>query len=278
MRSLGQVPAPTLLTGYSALQTAIVAFESNALTRAVVRASSGIPANVIVKAFETARTKASSAQPREMSETDVFAMLLGTLTQARTDLVRAKLFMYSTASGNTAARGKFEQILAADLQMLQQVSNILSRMVAEGAMPTLTRLIGGTSGLGFITIAISALRLVWSAIQTWQAIQVRRERYLREQIALCEELTRRGTPCTPQRVAELQAELQQLTDTPAARFLDSVGEGIRNVTSPFDNVGQGIGKGLKIGITTLSVGVGLVALWWAWPLISSTRRKRREAE
>lgn len=270
---LGQVSGRPLLANYTALQSAIVAFESNRLTRAVVQASTSIPANVIVKAFSDAKAKAASPQPREMSEVDFYALLLGTLTQARTDLVRAKLFMYSPAAGDTAARSKFEAVLAGDMQMLQQVSGILNSMIAEGSLPTLTRLVGGTSGLGFVMIAVRTLQLVWSGIRAWRAAQLRREQFLRQQIELCEELSRRGSPCAPQRVAELRAELQQMTDSPAARFLEDVGEGLRNVTSPFDSVGQGIGRGLKIGITTISVGVGLVALWWAWPILTATRRR-----
>lgn len=279
MRSLGQVTTPPILAGYTALQSLIVTFEANTLVRALVRAASGVPNSTIIRAFEAVRAKTASAQPREMSEVEVYALVLGTLTQVRTDLVRAKMFMYSPASTNVAARAKFEQILLTDAQALHQAGSVLAQLMSEGAMPTLARAAGGgVSGLGYFDIGINMLRIAWTAMRTWHAVQARRELFLREQVALCEELSRRGTPCAPERVAELQAELQQMTDTPAARFLDAVGEGIKNVTSPFDNVGRGIGTGLKIGITTLSVGLGVVVLWWAWPLLTSTRRKPRTAE
>lgn len=280
MRSLGQVQigGRPLLANYSSLQSAIVAFETNRLTQAIVRAASGVPANVIVKAFDDAKSKLASSTPREMSEVEFFAILLGTLTQARTDLVRAKLFMYSPAAGDSAARAKFEALMATDLQMLQQVSSVLNTMVSNGQLPSVVNLVSGTSGLGFVMIAIRGLQMIWQTLRVWKEAQRRREQYLRQQIALCEELASRGTPCRPEHVANLRAELEQLTNTASARFLEDLGEGLRNITNPFDSVGQGIGKGLKIGITTLSIGVGLIALWWAWPLISSTRRRRRSEE
>lgn len=285
MYALGQVGGQPILGGYTALQSAIVAFESNRLTRAVIQASQSVPVNVITKAFYDTKSKLESTSPSRLSETDMYAVILGTLTQARTDLINAKMFMYSPAASDSAARGKFEQILATDLQMLQQVTSVLNRMVAEGAMPSLVRLVGATSGLGFVEIAIRAVQMAWQTLRVWREAQRRRERMLREQVQVCEELARRGTPCRVEDVARMRAELQQITDTPAARFLESMGraaEGVAeaagNVTSPFDNVGQGIGRGLKIGISLVSVGFGLVALWWAWPLISGTRRSRPQRD
>ena len=294
MHSLGQtkggggllVGGRPLLANYTALQSAIVAFEGSRLTQAVVRATSGVPANTIVRVFQEAKAKLNSSSPSEMSEVEFFAILLGTLTQARTDLVNAKLFMYSPAAGNAAARAKFEQIMGADLQMLQQVASLMNTMLADRRLPALVSLVGGTAGLGFVMLAIDSVRLVWQGLMVWRVAQRQRELWLRQQIALCEELTSRGTPCTPERVGELRGELEQIVNTPAARFIDNVGEGARaageGIGNFFDKAGEGakgagegLGKGLKIGIATLSIGAGLIALWWAWPLISSTRRKPR---
>lgn len=220
--------------------------------------------------WRAAKRKLGRSTPQEITSGELQALIVGTMSQAKADLMNAKMFMVSSASSNARLGHVFTALLNTDVELLRQLPEIAG---ATSGGPRKNDVTKSVAGLGQV-IDLQLVTLLWSTLRTWLDLQEQRKQWLREQIALCEELADRGTPCAPERISELRAELEGIENTPFNRLL-TIGE--NGINAAGDAAGKALSAALKAVLIPVGVVAGLAVLWVAWPAISAGAKRGRKA-